>query len=50
MAPLRGGRGWQASWPVDHRPWIAPDLYTPPTFEADRRDRDPAMEAIPLSG
>jgi len=41
---------WQTSWPADHRPWIAPDLYAPPTFEAYRRNRDPAMEAIPLSG
>jgi hypothetical protein len=24
----------------------APDLYTPPTFEAYRQNRDPAMEAI----
>jgi hypothetical protein len=25
---------WQSSWPDDHRPWIAPLLYTPPTFAA----------------
>jgi hypothetical protein len=37
---------WQTSWPNDHRPWIAPELYTPPTFEACRQNRDPAMEAI----
>jgi tetratricopeptide (TPR) repeat protein len=37
---------WQTSWPMDHRPWIAPDLYTPPTFEAYSQNRDPAMEAI----
>jgi hypothetical protein len=37
---------WQTSWPVDYRPWIAPDLYAPPTFAAYRQNRDPAMEAI----
>jgi tetratricopeptide (TPR) repeat protein len=37
---------WQTSWPMDHRPWIAPDIYAPPTFEAYYRNRDPAMEAI----
>ncbi len=37
---------WQTSWPMDHRPWIAPDIYTPPTFEAYRSNRDPAMEAV----
>jgi hypothetical protein len=37
---------WQTSWPNDHRPWIAPELYAPPTFEAYRQNRDPAMEAI----
>jgi hypothetical protein len=37
---------WQTSWPMDDRPWIAPDLYTPPTFEAYSQNRDPAMEAI----
>jgi tetratricopeptide (TPR) repeat protein len=37
---------WQTSWPMDHRPWIAPDIYAPPTFEAYRSNRDPAMEAI----
>ena len=37
---------WQTSWPMDHRPWIAPDIYAPPTFEAYRGNRDPAMEAI----
>jgi hypothetical protein len=21
---------WQSSWPMDHRAWIAPELYTPP--------------------
>jgi hypothetical protein len=37
---------WQTSWPNDHRPWIAPELYAPPTFAAYRENRDPAMEAI----
>jgi hypothetical protein len=37
---------WQTSWPMDHRPWIAPELYTPPTFETYSQNRDPAMEAI----
>jgi hypothetical protein len=37
---------WQTSWPMDHRSWIAPLIYTPPTFEAFRQNRDPAMEAI----
>ena len=37
---------WQASWPQDERVWTAPLLYTPPTWEAYRRGRDPAMEAI----
>ena len=37
---------WQSSWPGDHRTWIAPLLYTPPTFAAYRRNHDPAMEAI----
>jgi len=40
---------WQTSWPTDHRPWIAPELYAPPSFESYSRNRDPAMEAI-LSG
>jgi uncharacterized Zn finger protein len=37
---------WQTSWPDDHRTWVAPDIYTPPTFEACRRNQDPAMGAI----
>ncbi len=37
---------WQSSWPFDHRTWIAPLLYTPPSFEAYSKNRDPAMEAI----
>ena len=37
---------WQSSWPTDRRNWIAPQLYTPPSFEYFRANRDPAMEAI----
>lgn len=37
---------WQSSWPQDFRTWIAPKIYTPPTFEAFRTNRDPAMEAV----
>jgi hypothetical protein len=37
---------WQTSWPTDHRTWIAPDIYAPPTFEAFSRNEDPAMAAI----
>jgi len=46
---LRANAGdlfWQTSWPEDHRTWIAPDIYAPPTFEAFRRNDDPAMDAI----
>jgi tetratricopeptide (TPR) repeat protein len=37
---------WQTSWPDDRRPWIAPEIYTPPTFADYRAGRDPAMDAI----
>ncbi|MBV9210004.1 MAG: tetratricopeptide repeat protein [Acidobacteria bacterium] len=37
---------WESSWPQDYRTWIAPQLYTPPSFEAFRANRDPAMEAV----
>ncbi len=37
---------WQSSMPDDHRTWIAPLLYRPPTFAAYRLNRDSAMEAI----
>jgi tetratricopeptide (TPR) repeat protein len=37
---------WQTSWPMDHRSWIAPRLYIPPSFAAYRVNRDPALEAI----
>jgi tetratricopeptide (TPR) repeat protein len=41
---------WQSSWPMDHRVWIAPQLYAPPTFAAYRENRDPALEAIDACG
>jgi len=37
---------WQSSWPMDHRTWIAPRLYAPPTFAAYAENRDPALEAV----
>ncbi len=37
---------WQTSWPFDDRPWIAPEIYLPPTFEAYRQNRDPVLDAI----
>jgi tetratricopeptide (TPR) repeat protein len=37
---------WQSSWGVDKRIWIPPLLYTPPTFEAFKANRDVAMEAV----
>ncbi|MBI3844135.1 MAG: hypothetical protein HY292_05790 [Planctomycetes bacterium] len=37
---------WQNSVAMDHRTWIAPMLYTPPSFAAFVANRDPAMEAI----
>ena len=37
---------WQSSWPTDYRIWIAPLIYTPPTFAAYRAIRDPAVDAI----
>ncbi|WP_144022690.1 hypothetical protein [Asanoa hainanensis] len=37
---------WQTSWPMDHRTWLPPDLYTPPTFAAYARKEDPALDAI----
>lgn len=37
---------WQSSWGVDKRIWIPPLLYTPPTFEAFKANRDMSMEAI----
>jgi hypothetical protein len=37
---------WQGSWPTDHRTWIAPLVHAPPSFEAYKAGRDPAMEAV----
>jgi hypothetical protein len=37
---------WQEAWAMDYRTWLAPTLYTPPTFAAFRANRDPALEAI----
>lgn len=37
---------WQTSWPMDHRPWIPPLLYTPPSFADLIKGRDAAFEAI----
>ncbi len=37
---------WQTSWPMDHRPWIAPLLHAPPTVASYLQNRDPALDAI----
>ena len=37
---------WQHSMAMDYRVWTHPQLYAPPTAEAMRAHRDPAMEAI----
>ncbi|HEX3721575.1 MAG TPA: hypothetical protein VHV31_02225 [Nitrolancea sp.] len=37
---------WQTSWPTDSRTWIAPRIWTPPTFAAYLENRDLALEAI----
>lgn len=37
---------WQSGWPWDRRPWIPPDLFAQPTWEAYRAGRDVALEAI----
>lgn len=37
---------WQSSWPWDRRIWLAPEIYTPPTFAAYASNRDVALEAI----
>jgi len=41
---------WAGYWPEDHRTWIAPDIYAPPTFADFLAKRDPAMEAITRKG
>lgn len=40
------GSYWDYLAEARDEPWIAPDIYVPPTFEAYRSNRDPAMEAI----
>ncbi len=37
---------WQNSNAMDYRTWIAPQIYTPPTFAAYRAKKDPAFEAV----
>lgn len=37
---------WQTGHPMDHRPWIAPQLYAPPTFDSFASGDDPALAAI----
>lgn len=37
---------WESAFPQDHRTWIAPQIYVPPTFKAYRANRDSALEAI----
>ena len=37
---------WQGSWPNDRRTWIAPLHFVPPSFEAFKAKRDPALELI----
>ena len=37
---------WQHSMAMDYRNWTPPVLYAPPTAEAFRAHRDPAMETI----
>jgi sugar lactone lactonase YvrE len=37
---------WQNGVAMDYRTWIAPQIYTPPTFADFRANRDPALEAI----
>lgn len=50
--PFSGMRGslsdlyWQNSSAADFRVWIAPLLYTPPSFALYSSNRDPALEAI----
>lgn len=37
---------WQSGWPEDYRPWVAPQIFAPPTFAMYRENRDPALESI----
>ena len=36
---------WQAGWPYDFRPWIAPRIPVPPRFVDFKEGRDAALEA-----
>ena len=36
---------WQAGWPYDVRPWIAPHVHVPPRFADYKSGRDAALEA-----
>jgi len=35
---------------MDRRPWIAPQLYAPPTFKTFSRNEDPALTAVLEAG
>jgi tetratricopeptide (TPR) repeat protein len=37
---------WQSGWPTDYRRFLAPTIYTPPTFADYRVNRDAALETI----
>jgi tetratricopeptide (TPR) repeat protein len=37
---------WQNSVAMDHRIWISPEIYVPPTFAAYAGNRDPVFEAV----
>jgi len=37
---------WQNSVAMDHRIWISPEIYVPPTFAAYAANRDPLFEAV----
>jgi hypothetical protein len=37
---------WQNSVAMDHRIWISPDIYVPPTFASFSKNQDPVMDAI----
>ena len=37
---------WQNSVAIDYRTWVAPQIYTPPTFAAYRAKKGPALAAV----
>lgn len=37
---------WQNSVAMDHRVWISPQIYVPPTFEAYSNNQDPVLDAV----